>query len=104
MLLRELDESLKLGGHAYFQRMYVCSHCRSYPLTNRLFHSFIKGFVAASEFRDHRANFLLSENMNPRLRNPFVRKYFSRLGFRLLGRNSYSSEIWSLPLKTTYAF
>lgn len=104
MLLRELDESLKLGGHAYFQRMYVCSYCRSDALKNRLFHSFIKAFVAASEFRDHRADFLLSESMNPRLRSPFVRKYFSRLAFRLLGTNIYSSEIWSLPLKTIYAF
>jgi len=102
VVLRELDASLKLGGHAYFQRMYICESCRGYQPTNQLFQSFVQGFAAATDLRDHRASCLMSENMNPRLRNTFIRKYFAKLGFRMLGSNDIDSEIWYLPLKTNY--
>jgi len=103
VVLRELDASLKLGSHAYFQRMYICESYRCHRLTNHLFRSFVQGFVPAIDLRDHRASCLMAENMNPRLRNRFIRKYFAKLGYRMLGSNDIASEIWYLPLKTNYA-
>jgi len=34
VVLRELDDSLGLGSHAYFQRMYVTPESRHYCVTN----------------------------------------------------------------------
>ena len=53
--------------------------------------------------RYHRARCFMVENTNPRLSNSFVRGYFTKLGFRMLGSNDIDSEIWTLPLKTTYS-
>ena len=102
VLLRELDESLKLGSHAYFCRIYVCKNWRYCKLTNKLVQVFIKNFSTRSDLRDHRASYLIAENINIKLHNSFMRKYFIKLGFQMLGTNHISSEIWSLKLKTSY--
>ena len=67
VVLRELDDSLGLGSHAYFQRMYIVPESRHYGLTNRLFREFLEGFDREAERRDHRAKVLLAENINPGL-------------------------------------
>ncbi|KGG33246.1 hypothetical protein EV14_1717 [Prochlorococcus sp. MIT 0703] len=59
-------------------------------------------FLAASVDRDHRCSYLISKNINPRLKNSFIRKYFIKLGFRMLGIDDDGFEVWCLPLKTTY--
>ena len=103
VVLRQLDSELNLGTHAYFQRMYVCDGYRSARLAHRLYQDFLQGFIAAKDCRDHRARYLMTENRNPRLRNAFIRKYFAKLGFRMLGSNDIDSEIWSLQLITSYS-
>ena len=102
VLLRELDASLKLGSHAYFLRIYVCEGWRYPQLTNQLLLSFLKEFSSRADLRDHRASCLIAENINTRLHNSFIRKYFIKLGFQMLGVNDSASEIWSLKLKTSY--
>ncbi|KZR69411.1 hypothetical protein PMIT1313_01097 [Prochlorococcus marinus str. MIT 1313] len=103
VVLRQLDSELNLGTHAYFQRMYVSKNSRSARLAYRLYQDFLQGFIAAKDSRDHRARYLMAENRNPRLRNSFIRKYFTKLGFRMLGSNDIDSEIWSLQLITSYS-
>ena len=104
VILRELDDSLGLGSHAYFQRMYVIPESRGYGLTNRLFRVFLQGFDREAEKRDHRAMVLLAENINPALQKPSMRRYFARLGFQMLGGNQLGSEIWARKLKTRFLF
>ena len=104
VVLRELDDSLGLGSHAYFQRMYIIPESRHYGLTNRLFKVFLQGFDCAAEKRDHRAKVLLSENINPALQKASMRRYFARLGFQMLGENRLGGEIWARKLKTIFLF
>ena len=58
VVLQELDNSIGLGSHAYFQRMYIIPESRRFGLTNRLFRVFLQGFDRAAEKRDHRAKVL----------------------------------------------
>ena len=101
VVLRELEDSLALGSHAYFQRMYMLPEARrkvrgiATPLANKLFEEFLIGFDRAVEQRDHRAKVLLSENINPGLQKASMRRYFARLGFQMLGRNQLDGEVWS---------
>ena len=104
VVLQELDNSLGLGSHAYFQRMYIIPESRRFGLMNRLFRVFLQGFDRAAEKRDHRANVLLSENINPGLQKAPMRRYFSRLGFQMLGGNQLGGEIWARKLKTHFSF
>tara|TARA_B100000073_G_scaffold134509_1_gene110258 strand:+ start:1000 stop:1551 length:552 start_codon:yes stop_codon:yes gene_type:complete len=104
VVLRELETSLSLGSHAYFQRMYVIPESRGYGLTNRLFREFLKGFDREAEKRDHRAKVLLAENINPALKKASMRRYFSCLGFNMLGGNRLGGEIWARRLKTHFLF
>ena len=104
VVLRELDDSLGLGSHAYFQRMYVTPESRQYCLTNRLFKVFLQGFDREAEKRDHRAKVLLAENINPALQKASMRRYFARLGFQMLGENQLGGEIWARKLKTIFLF
>ena len=107
VVLRELEESLGLGTHAYFQRMYITPSARnlSYQrLANQLFRTFLQGFDREAEKRDHRAKILLSENINPGLQKASMRRYFARLGFQMLGGNQLGGEIWARKLKTHFAF
>ena len=104
VVLRELDDSLGLGSHAYFQRMYIVSKSRHYGLSNRLFREFLQGFDREAERRDHRAQVLLAENINPGLHKASMRRYFARLGFQLLGGNQLGGEIWVRRLKTHFSF
>ena len=110
VVLRELEESLGLGTHAYFQRMYMLPEARrkakgiATPLANKLFEEFLIGFDREVEKRDHRANVLLAENINPGLQKAPMRRYFSRLGFQMLGGNQLGGEIWARKLKTHFSF
>ena len=104
VVLQELDNSIGLGSHAYFQRMYIIPESRRFGLTNRLFSVFLQGFDRAAEKRDHRANVLLAENINPGLQKAPMRRYFSRLGFQMLGGNQLGGEIWARKLKTHFSF
>ena len=111
VVLRELEESLGLGTHAYFQRMYITPTARhltinlSYQrLANQLFRTFLQGFDRAVEQRDHRAKVLFSENINPGLQKASMRRYFSRLGFQMLGGNRLGGEVWSKKLETRFYF
>ena len=104
VVLRELDDSLGLGSHAYFQRMYIVPESRHYGLTNRLFREFLQGFDREAERRDHRAKVLLAENINPGLQKASMRRYFARLGFQMLGGNQLGGEIWIRKIKTHFSF
>ncbi len=111
VVLRELETSLELGSHAYFQRMYITPIARhltinlSYQrLANQLFKAFLEGFDRDTEKRDHRAKVLLSENINPGLQKASMRRYFARLGFQMLGGNQLGGEIWVRKLKTHFSF
>ena len=111
VVLRELETSLGLGSHAYFQRMYITPIARhltinlSYQrLANQLFRAFLEGFDRDTEKRDHRAKVLLSENINPGLQKASMRRYFARLGFQMLGGNQLGGEIWVRKLKTHFSF
>ena len=104
VVLRELDDSLGLGSHAYFQRMYIVPESRHYGLTNRLFREFLQGFDREAERRDHRAKVLLAENINPGLQKAPMRRYFARLGFQMLGGNQLGGEIWVRRLTTHFSF
>ena len=111
VVLRELETSLGLGSHAYFQRMYITPIARhltinlSYQrLANQLFKAFLEGFDRDTEKRDHRAKVLLSENINPGLQKASMRRYFARLGFQMLGGNQLGGEIWARKLKTHFSF
>ena len=102
VVLRELGDSLGLGSHAYFQRMYINPMSRNPQLANQLFRVFLQGFDRAVEQRDHRAKALLSENINPGLQKASMRRYFSRLGFQMLGGNRLGGEVWSKELETRF--
>lgn len=111
VVLRELEASLELGSHAYFQRMYITPTARyltenlSYQrLANQLFRTFLQGFDRVVEKRDHRAKVLLSENINPGLQKASMRRYFSRLGFQMLGGNQLGGEVWCKKLETRFCF
>ena len=104
VVLQELDNSIGLGSHAYFQRMYIIPESRRFGLTNRLFRVFLQGFDRAAEKRDHRANVLLAENINPGLQKAPMRRYFARFGFQMLGGNQLGGEIWARKLKTHFSF
>ena len=104
VVLRELDDSLGLGSHAYFQRMYIVPESRHYGLTNCLFREFLEGFDREAERRDHRAKVLLAENINPGLQKAPMRRYFARLGFQMLGGNQLGGEIWVRRLTTHFSF
>ena len=104
VVLRELDDSLGLGSHAYFQRMYIVPESRHYGLTSRLFREFLQGFDREAERRDHRAKVLLAENINPGLQKAPMRRYFARLGFQMLGGNQLGGEIWVRRLTTHFSF
>ncbi len=104
VVLRELETSLDLGSHAYFQRMYIIQESRNPRLANQLFRIFLQGFDREVEKRDHRAKVLLSENINPGLQKASMRRYFARLGFQMLGGNQLGGEIWVRKLKTHFSF
>ena len=104
VVLRELETSLGLGSHAYFQRMYIIPGYRQPRLANQLFRAFLQGFDREAEKRDHRAKVLLSENINPGLQKASMRRYFARLGFQMLGGNQLGGEIWARKLKTHFSF
>ena len=104
VVLRELEPSLGLGSHAYFQRMYVLPSERRSKLANRLFKTFLNGFDGDPRRRDCRAAVLIAENVNPGLQQAFMRRYFARLGFRMLGRNMLGGEVWAKKLQTRFVF
>ena len=106
VVLRELETSLNLGSHAYFQRMYITPATRHLKprLANQLFRAFLNGFDHAVENRDHRAKFLLAENIHPGLQKPSMRRYFARLGFQMLGSNQLRGEVWARKIKTRFSF
>ena len=107
VVLRELETSLELGSHAYFQRMYITPIARNafqQRLANQLFRTFLQGFDREVEKRDHRAKVLLAENINPGLQKASMRRYFARLGFQMLGGNQLGGEIWVRKLKTHFSF
>ena len=110
VVLQELETSLDLGSHAYFQRMYLPPESRrktrgiATPLANQLFEDFLIGFDSEAEKRDHRAKVLLAENINPGLQKASMRRYFARLGFQMLGRNRLCGEVWARKLKTHFSF
>ena len=104
IVLRELDAHLNLGSHAYFQRMYVLPQARSSRLANQLYKKFLEGFISSVELRDHRASTLMAENINPGLQEGFMRRYFARLGFKMLGSNQLGGEVWLLKLRNQFIF
>lgn len=104
VVLRELEAHLNLGSHAYFQRMYVLPQARSLRLSNQLYKKFLEGFIGSVELRDHRASTLMAENINPGLQEGFMRRYFARLGFKMLGSNRLGGEVWLLKLQTQFIF
>ncbi|WP_341901395.1 hypothetical protein [Synechococcus sp. UW140] len=104
VVFRELESHLNLGSHAYFQRMYVLPQARSYRLTNQLYKKFLEGFISSVELRDHRAGILIAENINPGLHKGAMRRYFARLGFKMLGSNQLGGEVWLLKLRNQFIF
>jgi GNAT superfamily N-acetyltransferase len=104
VVLREVSDDTMLGTYAYFQRMYIAPKARNLKLANRLFTAFLNGFERAAESRDHRAKALMSINNNPGLQTAYVRRYFVRLGFRLLGDNKFGNEVWTKKLQTRFVF
>lgn len=104
VVLRELEAHLNLGSHAYFQRMYVLPQARSSRLANQLYKKFLEGFIGSVELRDHRASTLMAENINPGLQEGFMRRYFARLGFKMLGSNPLGGEVWLLKLRNQFIF
>ena len=104
VVFRELESHLNLGSHAYFQRMYVLPQARSYRLTNQLYKKFLEGFISSVELRDHRAGILIAENINPGLHKGALRRYFARLGFKMLGSNMLGGEVWLLKLRNQFIF
>ena len=104
VVLRELESHLNLGSHAYFQRMYVLPQARSYRLANQLYKKFLEGFISSVELRDHRAGILIAENINPGLHKGAMRRYFARLGFKMLGSNQLGGEVWLLKLRNQFIF
>jgi hypothetical protein len=104
VVLRELDDSLGLGSHAYFQRMYINPTSRHPRLANQLFRTFLEGLDREAGKRDHRAKVLLAENINPGLQKASMRRYFSRLGFQMLGGNQMGGEVWCKKLETRFCF
>ncbi|WP_341880936.1 hypothetical protein [Synechococcus sp. UW140] len=104
VVLRELEAHLNLGSHAYFQRMYVLPQARSSRLANQLYKKFLEGFIGSVELRDHRASTLMAENINPGLQEGFMRRYFARLGFTMLGSNRLGGEVWLLKLRNQFIF
>ena len=104
VVLRELDDSLGLGSYAYFQRMYIIPTSRRPKLANQLYRAFLEGFSRALERRDHRAKVLLAENVNTGLQKASMRRYFSRLGFQMLGGNRLGGEVWCKKLETRFCF
>ena len=107
VVLRELEDSLGVGTHAYFQRIYITPEARrrfTQRLANHLFREFLQGFDREVEKRDHRAKVLLSENINPGLQRASMRRYFSRLGFQMLGGNQLGGEVWCKKLATRFRF
>ena len=104
VVLRELDDSLGLGSHAYFQRMYIIPTSRHPQLANQLYRAFLEGFGRAVEQRDYRAKVLLAENVNTGLQKASMRRYFARLGFQMLGGNKLGGEVWVKKLKTHSSF
>ncbi len=104
VVFRELESHLNLGSHAYFQRMYVLPQARSYRLMNQLYKKFLEGFISSVELRDHRAGILIAENINPGLHKGALRRYFARLGFKMLGSNMLGGEVWLLKLRNQFIF
>lgn len=104
VVLRQLEAHLNLGSHAYFQRIYVLPQARSSRLANQLYKKFLEGFISSVQLRDHRASTLMSENINPGLQEGFMRRYFARLGFKMLGSNVLGGEVWLLKLQTQFIF
>ena len=104
VVLRELDDSLGLGSHAYFQRMYIIPTSRHPQLANQLYRAFLEGFDRAVEQRDYRAKVLLIENFNKSLQTALMRRYFARLGFQMLGGNQLGGEVWAKKLETRFCF
>ena len=104
VVLRELESHLNLGSHAYFQRMYVLPQARSSRLANQLYKKFLEGFISSVELRDHRASTLMAENINLGLQKGSVRRYFARLGFKMLGSNQLGGEVWLLKLRNQFIF
>jgi hypothetical protein len=102
--LRELEADWNLGTHAYFQRMYVVPSARCLRSSLQLYRVFLQGIQASAATRDHRATVLLAENVNPGLQVAALRRLFARNGFQLMGRNRLGSEVWCLPLATTFVF
>ena len=98
--LTKIESSSNSNEYVYFQRMYTKTPDRHFSLSNQLYTSFLRSFRKAINKRDSRAHFLMAENANPRLRTPSMRRYFFRLGFRMLGTNHLGYEIWRLPLET----
>jgi hypothetical protein len=104
VVLSQLEAHLNLGSHAYFQRMYVLPQARSSRLANQLYKKFLEGFISSVQLRDHRASTLMAENINPGLQEGFMRRYFARLGFKMLGSNVLGGEVWLLKLQTQFIF
>lgn len=104
IVLKELEAHLNLGSHAYFQRMYVLAEARSFHLMNHLYKMFLQCFIDSPELRDHRAGILISENINPGLQRGAMRRYFAKLGFKMLGSNQLGGEVWLLKLRNQFVF
>lgn len=98
--LTKIESASNSSEYVYFQRMYTHNPQRHFSLSNQLYTSFLKNFKKAINERDPRAHYLMAENANPGLRTPSMRRYFFRLGFRMLGTNHLGYEIWRLPLET----
>ena len=104
VVLREIDSSLNLGMHVYFQKMYIAPGARRPKLANRMFRLFLREFDSAVEWRDCRADVLLPENVNPGLHRAFMRRYFARLGFRMPATNKLGGEGWFRRLQVRFVF
>lgn len=104
VVLKELKASLGLGTHAYFQYMYVLPSSRNFRLSNSLFLKYLVGFDHSLEKRDHRAKYLIADNIHPGLRQASLRRYFSRRGFRMFGASGPRGEVWIKPLEVLYQF
>lgn len=98
----EIDVSLLLGSHCYYQSMYIKKEFRNnnlFRIVHPLYQTFLKGFLPENCQRDCRAKYLLSKNVNPDLHRPASKRYFERVGFRALGKHSDGFETWILPLE-----
>ena len=83
--------------------MFILPESRGAKLANQLYRVFLDGFDHASAQRDHRARFLLADNVNPGLKS-IRAPIFHASGLSHAGRGQSGGEVWARPLPIRFEF